>query len=203
MTSGTRLASDGDEVLPLDVLDEPPLDEALPLDVLDEPLLDEAPPLEDPDDEALPLDRPDPPPADEALLDEPDAPLPVDAPPLDVDEPKLDEPSSVSPPESAAALAPPSSPGRSEMPRIVLHPADAPRPPPGTYVMLRSWPTAVRCCSPASERVAVGLTRSRWPLRTLQQSAASPTTALVAEPVGLCATCSKRATTHGTARASR
>jgi len=74
------------------------------------------------------------------LLDEPDAPLPVDAPPLDVDEPKLDESSSVSPPESAAALAPPSSPGRSEMPRIVLHPADAPRPPPGTYVMLRSWP---------------------------------------------------------------
>lgn len=156
MTSGMRLASDvGNEVLPLDALDEPPLDEVLPLDVLDEPLLDEAPPLDDPDDEALPLDRPDAPLADEASLDEPDAPLPDDARPLDVDEPKLDEPSSVTPPESAAAPAPPSSPGRSEMPRIVLHPAEAPSP--SAKVMTRRVrgrisARAINCSTPPSRR---------------------------------------------------
>jgi hypothetical protein len=117
------------ELAPLDPplralpLDEPLLDEALPLDEPDEPLLDEALPLDEPDepllDEALPLDEPDEPLLDEALpLDE--------APPLDVDEPKADEPSSVTPPESATAPALPSSPGRSEIPRSDPH-ALAPR----------------------------------------------------------------------------
>jgi len=108
---------------PLDEPDEPPLDDALPLDEPDEPPLDDALPLDEPDepplDDALPLDEPDEPPLDDALpLD--------DAPPLDVDEPKPDEPSSVTPPESAAALALPSSPGKSPMPRREPH-ALAPR----------------------------------------------------------------------------
>ena len=94
-----------------------PPDEALPLDELDEPLLDEAPLPDEalPLEEALPLD-----------VDEPEEALPLDEAPLDVDEPKLDEPSSVTPPESAAAPAPPSSPGRSEIPRSEPH-ALAPR----------------------------------------------------------------------------
>jgi len=105
-----------DEV-PLDELDEPPLDEALPLDEPDKPLLDEAPldELDEPPlDEALPLDVPNEPLLDEAL------PL-YEALPLDVDDPKLDEPSSVTPPESAAALALPSSPGKTPMPRSDPH----------------------------------------------------------------------------------
>jgi len=117
-----------------------PPDEALPLDELDEPLLDEAPLPDEalPLEEALPLDADDPdeaPLPDEALpleealpldVDEPEEALPLDEAPLDVDEPKLDEPSSVTPPESAAAPAPPSSPGRSEIPRSEPH-ALAPR----------------------------------------------------------------------------
>jgi hypothetical protein len=84
------------------------------------------------DDEAPPLDEPD-----ETLPpDEPDEPLPLDEPPLDeavppdVDEPSLDEPSSVTPPESAAAAAPPSSPGKSPMPRSEPHPATGHSPSP-------------------------------------------------------------------------
>lgn len=87
------------------------------LDELDDPLLDEAPPLDEPDE----------PPLDEALpLDELDDPLLDEALPLDDDGPKLDEPSSVIPPESAAGPALPSSPGKSPIPRSEPH-ALAPR----------------------------------------------------------------------------
>jgi hypothetical protein len=107
-----------DEPLPEEPL---PLDELLledPLDaLLDEPLLDEAVPLDEPDEALL----------DEPLLDEAlDEPLLDEALPLDVEEPKPDDPSSVTPPESGATPALPSRPGKSPMPRSEPH-AVAPR----------------------------------------------------------------------------
>ena len=95
----------------------------VPPDELDEPLLDEALPP----DEALPLDEPDELLLDEALPpDEPDELLLDEAPPLDEPDEPLDDPSFVTPPESSAAPALPSGPGKSPMPRSEPH-ALAPR----------------------------------------------------------------------------
>jgi hypothetical protein len=84
-------------------------DDELPPPELDPPLLEllDDEPLDEP-----PLDEPD----DEPLLDEV---LPLDKAPPE----ELDEPSFATSPESAAAPTPPSSPGRSEIPRSEPHPA--------------------------------------------------------------------------------